>query len=311
MPPDPLQPLRAALLASAADLPEQAAALAPDLAASFATLQQAAGMLAYHDARAALIHLLRAAWPSLQADPQLHPTARGELVALATDTLIYDFLETTNGRSTPTPDLLADLRTFFEIDANGLERYLAALNGQDQPAWRLEDFTFEPGSARQPLAAQNLATLLIYFLSHLRQAAGVPYTRGALFRPQLPVYLAMRRTGQLAPRQPIADLMRGQRPFPPTTAPPPHPLSPDRDTLTRYLAHLLHTARPQPYRAAALFGLLPAWLRFLETGQLLDAARRQQIMADLQPLAADLQPVWADQPDPALAHSLLSWQKGS
>ena len=53
--------------------------------------------------------------------------------------------------------------------------------------------------------------------------------------------------------------------------------------------------------------MIPAWLRFLESRQLIEAAQHQATLQELEGLAADLLKVVKDHADPALAHAVEQW----
>ena len=62
---------------------------------------------------------------------------------------------------------------------------------------------------------------------------------------------------------------------------------------------------PQRYKAATLMELMPTWLRFLESRQLIDARQREKSLQGLRELAGALLKVWqAYRDDPALHEGL-------
>src|SRR5262249_24619837 len=93
--------------------------------------------------------------------------------------------------------------------------------------------------------------------------------------------------------------------------PPPkpgHPLCPERVTLDVHLAGLLGFLNGLYHTAAALFELMPAWLRFLESRRLIDAERRMKTVEELLPLHAQLLQVWTNyKDDPALLRAAQAW----
>jgi hypothetical protein len=104
---------------------------------------------------------------------------------------------------------------------------------------------------------------------------------------------------------------RGRR-LPPTPKfrPYTYQLVPDHERLDRFLSGLLGFLNQLYYHAAAVFELLPAWLRFLESRQLIDAAVRVQALRDLESLLDPLCQVcnnFADDPTPHQA--LLRWRE--
>lgn len=291
----------------AAEVRRLTQALAEQAAGRFQTINAVAAMLAYHDQLALLIEMMRAAWPRVKAAQGIHPPARNAFAAQATDIIIYHHLEQTGMEEADAANaaLIEALNEFFPIDEAGLRRYLAVLAGREQREWENADFDFaDPDTA----SGQHLATLLIAFAGFARREAKIPYGQSALFREQWPDYLTLRRSGQLAPRRPIDDLMRGRRPaFLDAPPEPAHPLCPDPVTLQEYLPRLLHPAKPQPYRAAATVGLIPIWLRFLQRRGVIDTAVSTQVQHELQDVINEWRAWVAEHPDPALKQSLRSW----
>ncbi len=297
-----------------ADVDKLTAPLAANAADHFQEVQQVMDLLSWHGCRPQLSELQHAAWPSICEAQQIRTSAKNQFAALAADSLIYAYLDGHEllRLETGVADLLPQLQYYFDVNTEWLARYLAYVAGLTQQTWVTDDFHFsrsDESAARN--AAANLAALMIEFVTYSRAEENLPYGRSALMREQLPIYFSMRRTGQLAVRQPITDLMQGKRPFPDFGHDePPHPLCPDRTTLEMYFNNLLHFARPQPYKAAALYALLPVWLRFLAVRDLIDATQHDKIRTSLQPLLADLQSRWSDHPDPTLPADLKhAWKE--
>jgi len=89
-----------------------------------------------------------------------------------------------------------------------------------------------------------------------------------------------------------------------------HQLVPDHERLDRFLGGLLGFLNQLYYRTAAVFALIPAWLRFLESRHLIDAALRVQALRDMESLIDPLCQVcsnFAD--DPTLHQALLRWRE--
>jgi len=85
-----------------------------------------------------------------------------------------------------------------------------------------------------------------------------------------------------------------------------HPLCPDRKTLDHFLAGLLSFINPQYYKATATLELIPAWLRFLASRQLITADQHQQTLAELRGLATEFGKVVKTHSDPALRTAVLA-----
>ena len=89
---------------------------------------------------------------------------------------------------------------------------------------------------------------------------------------------------------------------------PVHPLCPERVTLEVYLAELMGMLSGRYHAAAALFQAMPAWLRFLESRRLIDAATHEKVLADLRPLHSTLLRIWKSYgEDPFLYRQGQAW----
>src|SRR5207302_1750439 len=98
----------------------------------------------------------------------------------------------------------------------------------------------------------------------------------------------------------MLDQAMNPRKKPPKAPRPIHPLCPERVTLDACLAGMFGFLSNRSHTALALFEVLPAWLRFLESRRLIDADVRRKVVADLLPLHADLLRLTEKSDDPAL-----------
>ena len=160
--------------------------------------------------------------------------------------------------------------------------------------------------------SDNLHWLSLDFLGYLRHTEGVSYTKGELARQQIKQYLLERHAGELEWQPSPFEAM--QRPGikskkKPQSSPVSHGLCPDHETLDRYLGKLLNFLFPQRYKAAAMMELIPAWLRFLESHELIDKAQREKTLLDLRELTNGLLKAWEGYlADPALRDGLKKTQ---
>ncbi len=265
-----------------------------------AVFQHTTDMLSYHNELTSLIYLLQTAHTSLKAEKSASEWQRQSVTALLLDALIFHYLESDPADSaTAPPELLAALQAIVPVEAEALNRYLAHLAGYTQYQWELEHLAEH--------SPQNVAALMLEFLAFAKKEAGVAYGRSHLVRQLLPTYFVERRTGQLNPRQDLGDLMRQGRPII-RPKPNPHPLAPDSDTLPRFLAKLLNYEAVRPYPAAALFTLLPTWLRFLQARALLTPAEASATLDDLASLQGDLHTFFSNLAgDDELATAVAQW----
>jgi hypothetical protein len=104
-------------------------------------------------------------------------------------------------------------------------------------------------------------------------------------------------------------LGRGQRPIR-KFKPYEHALVPDPGRLEHYLAGMLGMMNQLHHRAAALFEIIPPWLRFLESRRLIDAAAGVRALEELAPLADKLRRILAAFPDdPAPLRAIEAWRQ--
>lgn len=264
-------------------LPARARDLARQAEDDFPALHAALNLLGYHNRLSLINDVMRIAWPQVQGAAAYSKPAVNAYAARAADHLIYAYLTHLPAGEEPdprSPELHERLERYFPIDPQRLETYLLLLHGRAGRQWTLRDF--------QPLEMQNLSGLMVEFVGYGYRHEQIPYARAHLMRDQFPRYLLDRQAGNLYPKEDVAALLReGRRP---RTEPrePDHPLCPDAETLETYLRQLVQTVRPQPYAAAALVELAPAWLRFLVARGLADAEQKERTLDDLQSLQEDL-----------------------
>jgi len=154
---------------------------------------------------------------------------------------------------------------------------------------------------------QNLHWLTNEFLGYLRRQEGIPYTKGELAREQILRYLVERYDGDLEAEQDIFATRRRppKKRRPQATGDPGLLFCPDHDTLDRFLVGLLGFPNPQYYKTAAMFELVPAWLRFLEGLDLIDPEWCEGAILELRGLATDLRKIWEEHTsDPTLMQAL-------
>jgi hypothetical protein len=89
---------------------------------------------------------------------------------------------------------------------------------------------------------------------------------------------------------------------------PVHPLCPERVTLDVFVGGLLDIFNVLYHSAAALILAMPAWLRFLASGRLINADVPREVVTDLLPLHTTLVEAWECVPDdPALTRQGQAW----
>ena len=78
--------------------------------------------------------------------------------------------------------------------------------------------------------------------------------------------------------------------------------------MDHFLADLLNFINPQYYKATATLELIPAWLRFLASRQLITGEQGEQTLADLRGLDTEFGKVVKNHSDPALRTALDHWR---
>jgi hypothetical protein len=278
--------------------------------------------LAYHGQLSPLLEMMRLAWPSVKKSRDILPWGIDEFAQRACSYVIFEYVEHQASPDGHDPNLIEQLEFYHQIVPERLVRYLGYLTGQVERQWTISDFKLSRGrsqpdadSEQEPAEEQgdqNLYDLTVEFLGHLHREHGVSYTKGELGRKQILEYLRERHTGELEPTESLFQAQLGRKKGKQHLKPKhrvDHLLCPDRETLDRYLGGLLQFINPQHYKATATFELVPAWLRFLESRQLIDDEQRAKTLLELRPLSNDLLKVlrlYRD--DPTLEAAVQRWQ---
>ena len=177
--------------------------------------------------------------------------------------------------------------------------------GRKAPAWTMADFKVSNRKKDDP-AADNFALLLAAFTHYAHVEAGIARTKVEMARDKLSRYFALRRQGELEDEEPGYGRRPRRKTRKRSTV---HPLCPDAKTLDHYLAqYLFGFLSFQYYEAAALFELIPVWLRFLTKYNLLDEKARQKTIKELDYLKGHLIQIAAKAiSDPAVRENLVDW----
>ncbi|MBP1609761.1 MAG: hypothetical protein H6Q04_1996 [Acidobacteria bacterium] len=207
--------------------------------------------------------------------------------------------------------------------------YLSHLTEWTGKAWTIADFKlaqprsvqddeeeYEQGSGSEE-GNLHVYLLSVHFLGYLRRFEGIPFSKGELGRHDLYRFILERHEGKLEYRESMPESMQRdldrqqgrrtarQRKFRPYQ----NLLVPDSERLEHYLAGLLGMMNQLHHRAAALFEIIPSWLRFLELRGLIDTAMRVQTLDDMKTMAESLSRILASCPDdPAPLSALKAWR---
>jgi hypothetical protein len=171
-----------------------------------------------------------------------------------------------------------------------------------------------------PAGTLNFYYLTVQFLAYLQRLEGVSYAKAELARRDLHRFILERHDCRLEYPESMIETMqrdldrrqRRRRPAIRKFNSYEHLLVPDRERLERYLAGLLDMMNQLHHRAAALFEIIPPWLRFLESHNLIDAETRVRAIEQLAPLADELRRIFDKFPDdPAPRMALESWHENA
>ncbi len=271
--------------------------------------------LAYHNQLATLISATRLAWPQVKDSTKIFGIDK--FAEQAVDYIVFNYLSQTPVPAGDDPALLASIAPYMTVDPDRFAQRIARLAGHMEHSWTLVDFEFAPPRPAYDWddedeevideGRQNLSRLTLEFLGYLYHRKNIPYAKGDLARTQLYEYILRRHTGDLTPadQQPKVTRDKKRRS---AARQPYHPLCPDRQTLDRFLAGLLGFINPQYYKAAATLELVPAWLRFLESRQLITSEQHQEVLADLRGLDTEFLKGVQNHSDPALREAMANWR---
>jgi hypothetical protein len=287
--------------------------------------------LAYHNRLSTLIDAMHIGWPLVNHSGEIVPWGVDEFADQAVKFLVFDYIERHPAAATGDAELFERIKFYSQIDIERINKFIAILSGQSGRQWTRDDFTFKPRK-RQPRDGhdddngikipkpiqQHLFDLSLEFQRYLCRGQNVPLTKSELGREQIVNYAIKRLAGELEPR--LSMLEAAFNKPKPKTRPPEfymrgdensvNWLCPDRETFDHFLSRLFDFFNPQPYKAAATFEILPFWLRFLETRQLLSASLHEKTLHDLSKLVAHLRELFRKMSaDPALHAAMNTWDE--
>ena len=268
--------------------------------------------LEYHGQLPVLVEVLRIAWPGVKSSKDILPWGIHEFAGKGADYETYDYLEHTASPDPADPVLLERIKFFVEeLREDALLTFIGDLTGRSGREWQVDNFALRPPRKRSrdewddeqedektpDPGAINLSRLISEFVGYLRREEGVPFPVGELVRHELYRYFVRRHVGELDPRPSMLDQALKPNMKLPKPPRPAHPLCPERVTLDVHLGGMMGMMNGLYHSAAALFQVMPAWLRFLESRRLIDAGTRTTVAADLLPLQATLMRIWEKHTD--------------
>ena len=282
--------------------------------------------LAYHGQLPTLVEMMRIGWPLVRESDNIISLGIDEFVDRAVRFEILFYCEQAESPCPEDPELIRRLQFyvqpikrepvsgFVKHLTSGIERAFGPGGTGGRPfeqAWFDEDEAVESGDPR----AKWCELLCVEFLGYLHRREGVPYSKGDLATESLAQYLIRRLRGETEVSPKLYDpgqrprRQMGKRRYRQQRSC--HVLCPDPTTLDAHLADMFRFLSARHHRAAATWEVIPAWLRFLESQQLIDQAEHSRTLNSMATLSVNMLHLWENAGgDPALYEgSQRTWQR--
>jgi SEC-C motif len=286
--------------------------LAPIAHLAFDTWNQVRERMAYYGQLPALIEAMRLSWPSIRESREIKPLAISEYRAQCAHLETLSYLQEAPEPQIENPAFQERLRFFMDEDENfnyaQQSLWIDCLVGRNNHPWTLDDFKIELHIQPQRndeeilktlLAGEpnhglrNLSNLTAQFIHYLHKEEGTSYVKAELARDEIYTLIAKREMNRRRPGQARKRESPG------------NPLALSSQDLEARLELLLESLIPSPYKAAALMESAPAWMRFLESQQLIDADLCRRRLHDFEPIADNLiETLDRDSTDPRISLAL-------
>lgn len=221
---------------------------------------------------------------------------RDEFESDAVRYTLFRLLEETPDLDPFEPALRDRLPRLAGLSWEGVEIILYHLGGRGGPEWRMEALDPSLEDLDEDDVAWNLFELSLQFLGHLHRVEGIPYTRAELARAPLLRYLLWRvkAVWDAAGEPNPAELEQA--------------LVPDAKSIDFFLRKLGDIFAPFYYQWAALFQMIPAWLRFLVSRGLATRERSRSTLDELRSIGVEIVKRFeVCDVDPDLADALRPW----
>ena len=241
----------------------------------------------YHGQTELLIHAIKQMWSGVSDSVdsgKLVPWTSDELGSEVTLLMFFQYVETAETPRADDPALLEVASPYGSFNTEWLEQAIPHLSAPTPSPWQRGDFG-EAVDAEQ--WGENLGALLFEFMADQRRRAGTPFSKSYLARDQLLELLHQQFTQpedtsgkkrskakKRSRRQPVAQ--------------PSSSLTPRYASSDRCLVGLFGFLSAQPYKAAALTEMLPAYLHFLARLGLIHPTEMDAALGNLRPLASHL-----------------------
>ena len=288
--------------------------------------------LAYYGELDALIAGNRIAWPIIEDSFHIMSWAIYEFADKAASYETFALLAENPALAADDPVLMERIEPFIDPDADSFPLYLDYLTGRKLPQWTIEDFAFAPPSPphhdywddeedeeeeeeeEEDTAVTHLRWLSFAFVHYLHTIENVSYPKADMARREFFQYFLKRHEGDLDPSE--GNWFQPKRRKPQKQKRKKKkgrlPLCPDRQTLDRRMSQMIGFMSSRFHAAGALFEMVPAWLRFLEKYQIIDAAQREQTLLKLKGLDTEWQSVLKSAvTDPLLLENAKQWRENA
>lgn len=261
--------------------------------------------LAYHNQLPILMQMNTVLFPLAKESKTILDFTRDEIGLRASNYIIFNYLDSSPDPVADNPVLQTQLNQYTPIDPEGLVEYMANLNNKPLERLTADSFVFMPAphgeAQRIPHdLIHNISELSAQFLGYLRRVEDVAYTKAHLVNSVLAQYLLEQVTAA------IADWDESGKADPIAT-----PLLPDRASVETLLGGYLTVFNANPHKAAAIFELLPAWIRFLAGLGVVTDEGVKTAVSNLHGLDETMRSLWSSYPsDPAPLQAAKKWTLG-
>ncbi|HEY68139.1 MAG TPA: plasmid pRiA4b ORF-3 family protein [Thermoflexia bacterium] len=263
----------------------------PDLLAPFVeeperaidTFVRVIDQLMYHGQVQTLINVMDRAWPKVSKATNILDWAIDEFGGKIMLLHLFDYLDTAETPRPDDPTLLKATASYGKWAEGWLERVVPRLTGSEPSPWKVADFGPAVDADRWH---DNLNDLLAEFVAD-RRRAGVPYSRGYMAWAQLAEALGRQFVSPAAPQGKRGR--KGKKHSRKASLAALHsPLVPRYQTMDKALVELFPFLGAQPYKAAAVVELLPAYLHFLARLGLIHPTEMDAALRELRPLSTHM-----------------------
>jgi hypothetical protein len=227
---------------------------------------------------------------------------------------------------------LADLEILYQVDRNPdlrqddplLQKHLSEYQltiaperlstlldyctGRKTPTWTATEFGISKGRKKIKQVQEKYLFLFAAFV-HYAYKEGIALTKAKMVCDELEDYFELRHQGELDETGSNDGRRKNRKRKQKTKLiVSSYPLCPDAPTLDTFMARLMGFMSFRYYEVAALFELMPVWLRFLTKYDLLDEETRQWVVQSLSYLKGYLVQIADSQlSDPAVKENLSDW----